>query len=61
MLIHPLLRDVLPPDDGVPGGAVWLGVRWGAHDAVQGVFAVAMTLRKPIDRPAAPDAHEGPE
>ena len=44
MLIHPSLRDVLPPDDRVPGSAVGLGVCWDPHNAIQGVFAAALTV-----------------
>ena len=37
---------------------------WGSsesHDAIQSVLVVAVTLRQPIDRSAAPDAREGPK
>ena len=58
---NPSLSDVLSPDLWIPSHTVWLGVRWSAHDAIQSVFAVAVTLRQSIDRSAVPDSRESPE
>ena len=35
-------------DDRDPDSAVQLGVCWGPHDAIQGVFVAALTLRQPM-------------
>ena len=61
MFIHPSLSDVLSPDLWILGRTVWPGIRRSAHDAIQSVFAVAVTLRQPIDRSAVPDSRESPE
>ena len=61
MFIHPSLSDVLSPDLWILGRTIWLGIRRSAHDAIQSVFAVSVTLRQPIDRSAVPDSRESPE
>ena len=60
VLVDPSLRDVLSPDLSIPGRTVLLGVRRSAHNAIQGVLAVAVTLWQPADRSAALDARECP-
>ena len=50
MLIHPSLSDVLSSDLWILGCSFWFGIRRSAHDAIQSIFAVAVTLRQPIDR-----------
>ena len=61
VFIHPSLTDVLSPDLWILGRTVWFEIRRSAHDAIQSVFAVAVTLRQPIDRSAVPDSRESPE
>ena len=55
MLVNPSLRGVLSPDLWIPGRIVWPGVRRSSHDAIQSILVVAVALRQPIDRSAAPN------
>ena len=61
MLIRPSLSDVLSSDLWILGCSFWFGIRRSAHDAIQSIFAVAVTLRQPIDRSAVSDSREGPD
>ena len=61
MLIHPSLSNVLSSDLWILGCSFWFGIRRSAHDAIQSVFAVTVTLWQPIDRPAVSDSRESPE
>ena len=61
VLIHPSLCNVLSSYHRIPDRTVRLGIRRSTHDAIQGVFAVTVTLWQPIDRSAVPDPRESPE
>ena len=61
MLIHPSLSDVRSSDLWILYCSFWFGIRRSAHDAIQNMFVVAVTLWQPIDRPAISDSREGPE
>ena len=61
MLIHPSLSDVRSSDLWILCCSFWFGIRRSAHDAIQSIFVVAVTLWQPIDRSAVSDSRESPE
>ena len=61
MLIHPSLSDVRSSYLWILCCSFWFGIRRSAHDAIQSIFVVAVTLWQPIDRPAVSNSRESPE